>query len=386
MHQSQAWEMSCYLREHPELSGQEFESSRRLAALLEKEGFEVTYPYAGYPTAFHAVFDNGEGPEVALLAEYDALPDIGHGCGHNLHGAISVLAGLALKELKGGFHGKVHVIGTPAEEGEGAKIGMAAQGIFDNMSAAMMLHSWSGGLCRANMEALSLRCYFVEFYGRPAHAVTAPWEGRSALAAARKFLDLVDARRECFTPDVHVNSIVEDGGCAPNIIPEYTKLRVEFRAGTRSKMETVDEMVKKCAEGAAMALDCEVKFTSVFEFADIVRNTALEEEAIRLFESFGMATAPVEAASGSSDVGDVSYRCPTIHPLIAITDEDYAPHTVAFRDATALPQAETAMEKGAGILVCMALKIWNDKTFREKVYSEFAERTACGKQTGEKTQ
>ena len=274
-----------------------------MVEILKEAGFEVTYPYAGYETAFHALFDNGDGPEVAILTEYDALPEIGHGCGHNLHGSLSILTGLALKDLKDSYKGKLHVIGTPAEEENGAKIGMAAQGIFDNMSLAMMMHSWSGGKCRADMDALSLRCYLVEFYGQAAHAVAAPWEGRSALAAARKFLDLIDARRECFTPDVHVNSIVVDGGKAPNIIPDYVKLRMEFRTATMKSMGAVDEMVKKCADGAALALDCAVKFTTVFEFADMVRNMALEEEVVRQFESFGMPTTGVEAASGSSDVG-----------------------------------------------------------------------------------
>ena len=342
-HFKKAAELSCYLREHPELPDQEFESSRKMVEILKEAGFEVTYPFAGYETAFHALFDNGDGPEVAILAEYDALPEIGHGCGHNLHGSLSVLTGLALKDLREFYRGKVHVIGTPAEEENGAKIGMAAQGIIDNMSLAMMMHSWSGGKCRADMDALSLQCYFVEFYGQAAHAVAAPWEGKSALAAARKFLDLIDARRECFTPDVHVNSIILNGGKAPNIIPDYVKLRIEFRTATMKSMGAVDEMVKKCADGAAMALDCTVKFTSVFEFADMVRNMTLEEEIIRQFEAFGMPTTGVEAASGSSDVGNVSYRCPAIQPLLAVTDEDYALHTAAFRDATALPQAEEAM-------------------------------------------
>ena len=369
-HLPKALELSRSLREHPELPDQEFESSGKMVEILKEAGFEVTYPYAGYETAFHALFDNGDGPEVAILTEYDALPEIGHGCGHNLHGSLSILTGLALKDLKDSYKGKLHVIGTPAEEENGAKIGMAAQGIFDNMSLAMMMHSWSGGKCRADMDALSLRCYFVEFYGQAAHAVAAPWEGRSALAAARKFLDLIDARRECFTPDVHVNSIVVDGGKAPNIIPDYVKLRMEFRTATMKSMGAVDEMVKKCADGAALALDCAVKFTTVFEFADM----ALEEEVVRQFESFGMPTTGVEAASGSSDVGNVSYRCPAIQPLLAITDEDYALHTAAFRDATALPQAEQAMEKGACILALMALKIFNDEAFRNRVYAEFQEQ------------
>ena len=361
-HLPKALELSRSLREHPELPDQEFESSRKMVEILKEAGFEVTYPYAGYETAFHALLDNGDGPEVAILTEYDALPEIGHGCGHNLHGSLSILTGLALKDLKDSYKGKLHVIGTPAEEENGAKIGMAAQGIFDNMSLAMMMHSWSGGKCRADMDALSLRCYFVEFYGQAAHAVAAPWEGRSALAAARKFLDLIDARRECFTPDVHVNSIVVDGGKAPNIIPDYVKLRMEFRTATMKSMGAVDEMVKKCADGAALALDCAVKFTTVFEFADMVRNMALEEEVVRQFESC------------SSDVGNVSYRCPAIQPLLAITDEDYALHTAAFRDATALPQAEQAMEKGACILALMALKIFNDEAFRNRVYAEFQEQ------------
>ena len=373
-HLPKALELSRSLREHPELPDQEFESSRKMVEILKEAGFEVTYPYAGYETAFNALFDNGDGPEVAILTEYDALPEIGHGCGHNLHGSLSILTGLALKDLKDSYKGKLHVIGTPAEEENGAKIGMAAQGIFDNMSLAMMMHSWSGGKCRADMDALSLRCDFVEFYGQAAHAVAAPWEGRSALAAARKFLDLIDARRECFTPDVHVNSIVVDGGKAPNIIPDYVKLRMEFRTATMKSMGAVDEMVKKCADGAALALDCAVKFTTVFEFADMVRNMALEEEVVRQFESFGMPTTGVEAASGSSDVGNVSYRCPAIQPLLAITDEDYALHTAAFRDATALPQAEQAMEKGACILALMALKIFNDEAFRNRVYAEFQEQ------------
>ena len=144
-HLPKALELSRSLREHPELPDQEFESSRKMVEILKEAGFEVTYPYAGYETAFHALLDNGDGPEVAILTEYDALPEIGHGCGHNLHGSLSILTGLALKDLKDSYKGKLHVIGTPAEEENGAKIGMAAQGIFDNMSLAMMMHSWSGG-------------------------------------------------------------------------------------------------------------------------------------------------------------------------------------------------------------------------------------------------
>lgn len=149
-HFDKAVELSHYLKEHPELPDQEFVSSKAIVEILQEAGFQITYPFAGYGTAFHAPFDNGDGPEIAVMTEYDALPEIGHGCGHNLHGSLSVLTGLALKEMKDYFKGKVHVIGTPAEEENGAKAGMSEMGIFDNMSLAMMMHSWSGGKCRAD--------------------------------------------------------------------------------------------------------------------------------------------------------------------------------------------------------------------------------------------
>lgn len=366
-HVSEAAELSLYLLNHPEVSGEEYASSKKIVELLQARQFQVTYPFAGYPTAFHALLDNGEGPEVAFLVEYDALAGLGHGCGHNLHGALSVLAGLGMMDLRQKFKGKLHVIGTPAEEENGAKIGMADQGVFDRMSMAIMMHSWYGGKARADMDALSLRHYFVTFTGKSAHAVAAPWEGHSALAAARKFLDLVDARRECFTPDIHVNAVFTEGGKQPNILPDKAELRLEFRTSSLKSLQRTDEMVRKCAEGAALALDCKAEFQLAFEFADMVRNAVLETEAERMFRAYGIAVAPVDEASGSSDVGNVSYHCPAVQPLIPIMKEMCALHTPEFRDATALPEAEKAMEKGACILAEMALRVFNDAAFREEI-------------------
>lgn len=372
VHLDKAWKLSGELREHPELPHEEVESSRKMAELLEQAGFEVIYPFAGYKTAFSAVMDNGEGPSVAVLVEYDALPEIGHGCGHNLHGALSVLTGLAMMDMKDAFKGKLHIIGTPAEEENGAKVGMADQGIFDDMSLAMMIHSWGGGKSIPDMDVLSLRCYVVEFFGESAHAVACPWRGRSALAAGRKFLDLLDARRECFTPDVRVNAVILDGGKAPNIIPDYTKIRMEFRTSSMMRLEQVDEMVKKCANAAAMALDCSVKLEfGLSDFADMVRNPVLEQAISGLFTQVGQEVGTVAPATGSSDMGNVSYRCPSIQPLLSITDEPLALHTTDFRDATALPQAYEALEQGASVLAALALRTFNDKAFRDEVQKAY---------------
>jgi amidohydrolase len=370
-YRGEAGELSRYLHDNPEVSFDEFGSSARIVSLLERWGFDVEYPFFGMDTAFRATFENGPGPETAIMVEYDALPDIGHGCGHNLHGSLAVLAGAALKDLKDLYGGRIRVIGTPAEEADGAKVVMADGGVFDGMALAIMMHS-TGGACQPNMDALSLSGYMAEFTGRSAHAVAAPWHGRSALAAARKFIDLIDARRECFTPDIHVNSIFVGGGKAPNIIPEHASLFVEFRAASAARLEDVKDMISKCARGAAIALDCEVKLEKYSAaFADMVRIPALEDEMAKILADLGARVAPVSPPSGSSDVGNVSYRCPTLQPLISITDEQLALHTRDFADATLTPKADKAMAAGAEAITLLVLKIMTDETFRHTVSDDF---------------
>jgi amidohydrolase len=310
------------------------------------------------------------------MVEYDALPDIGHGCGHNLHGALSVLASAALKDLREFYGGGIRVIGTPAEEADGAKVAMSEGGVFDGMALAIMMHS-IGGACQPNMDVLSLSGYTAEFTGRGAHAVAAPWHGRSALAAARKFVDLIDARRECFTPDIRVNSVFVDGGKAPNLIPEHASLFVEFRAGSEARLEDVKDMISKCARGAAIALDCEAKIEKrSVTFADMVRIPELEEEMAGILAGLGARVAPVSPPVGSSDVGNVSYRCPTLQPLISITDEQLALHTRDFAEATLTPRAAGAMAIGAEAVVSLALKTMTDETFRRAVSDGFKRELA----------
>ncbi|MGE4276043.1 MAG: amidohydrolase [Lawsonibacter sp.] len=376
-HHKLAIELSDDLFAHPELPDQEFRSSQKVVDILKEAGYQVEYPYLGYPTGFRAVLDNGEGPSAAILVEYDALPGLGHACGHNVHGSMAVLAALAMAELKDKFQGKVYVFGTPAEEENGAKVGMAEQGAFDDMSLAVMIHSWSGGDSIADMDVLSLRCYLVEFKGQSAHAVAGPWKGHNALAAARKFLDLIDARRECFTPDIHVNGIITDGGRQPSILPNRAEIRLEFRTDSMAKLEAMDEVVLKCAKGAAMALDCEVSFTKGFDdFADMVRVPALEKEVIALMDDLNQSHIEVQNPNGSSDVGNVSYHCPAIQPVLSICDTFYALHTEEFRDITVKPAAHKAIATGAELIAALVLRTLTNAEFRQKVYDSYLETKA----------
>jgi len=369
--------LSDELAAAPELSGKEYEASRKIAGILEKAGFAVEYPFDGLETAFKAALDNGGGASVAIMAEYDALPGIGHGCGHNLHGAMSVLAALALAELKELFHGKLYLIGTPDEEKSGAKIKMASDGVFDGMDIAMMIHS-SAGISVPAMRCLSLKGCNYTFTGQTAHAAACPWDGRNALTAARKFLDLLDARRESYMPDMRVSSVIEDGGKTPNVIPETAVVKVEFRAETAANLKKVEDIVFKCAKGASIALDCEMnrEYDSPVGFLDLMPNDAIENAVSGIFDNLGISFTTDMPSAGSTDAGNVSYSCPVSHPLLAIIDEPVNFHTVDFAAATQKPLAYERLATGARALAHLALRTWNDADFRNAVRSEFEGRKA----------
>lgn len=375
-HRALAVKLSDDLAARPELSGKEYEASRRIVGILKQAGYEVEYPFDGIDTAFRAALDNGEGPSVAVLVEYDALPEIGHGCGHNLHGSMAVLTALALAELKVQFKGRLFIIGTPAEEVDGAKVKMADDGVFDGMDMAMMIHSFSGGVAEPAMRCLALKCYNFTFRGQTAHAAACPWEGRNALTAVRKFIDLLDARREGFTPDVRVSTIILDGGKTPNVIPDLARVQVEFRAGTAPRLDKVAESVLKCAQGAALALDCDMEWEPDFPigFFDLLENTEAENAVRGIFEGLGVKVRPSSPATGSSDIGNVSYRCPAVHPLLPITDEPVNLHTVEFANATGMAKAYDAMATGAEAMAILALRVFTDAEFRNAVREEFSRR------------
>lgn len=364
--------LSDELAAHPEISAQEFNSSRKMADTLACHGYEVEHPYCGYDTAFCAVFKNGAGPVIDLLAEYDALPEIGHACGHNVHGSMSLLAGLALMDMKKDVKGTIRVVGTPAEELDGAKIGMADKGIFDETDLALMFHSIDNGLNQPNMDLLALKGYEFTFRGKTAHAAASPWEGQNALTAARVFLNLVDARRQSFKPDIRVNAIFTEGGKATNIISDIAVVQIEMRSETKTRLETVEKIVTRCADGAALAMDCEVEWRPFLsDFADMVRVKSAEDAMESIMRNLGLQVSPVTPPAGSSDVGNASYCCPSIQPMIAITQKKYGLHTIEFAQATTLPEAHRALVLGAEALTALTMRVMSEKALLEAIRRDF---------------
>ena len=225
-------DMAIHIARNPEISEKEFQTSAMLVQALRERGFSVEYPYAGLATAFNAVRKNKKTPVVAFMAEYDALPEIGHACGHNLNGVMSVLAGTALAEvLADDLTGEIRVVGTPAEETNGAKVAMADTGVFDDVDFAMMVHGGSGGEAHPLYRALALVPVEFDFRGRPAHAAAAPWEGLNALNGLQLFYHALDMLRQHVKPDTRIHGVITKGGDAPNIVPDFAQASFYFRSG-----------------------------------------------------------------------------------------------------------------------------------------------------------
>ena len=361
---------------HPEVGEQEFETSRLLADRLREGGFQVELPYAGLPTAFRGVARRGSGPVVALLTEYDALPEIGHACGHNLHGVMSVLAGLALNECLPDLEGEVRVVGTPAEETNGAKVQMAAEGIFDDCDLALMIHC-NAGESFVDYRSLAMDAVEFTFTGKPAHAAGSPWEGRNALNGVQLLFHAVDMLRQHVRPEVRMHGIVSSGGAAPNIVPEHAQARFYFRAPWRPYLDQLLEKIHDCARGAAMATGTQVSWrNNEASFDDMLPNPAAENLIGDILRDLGVPLIPGPGPMGSTDVGNVSYRCPALQPELAITPEHLALHTREFAAALLQPEAHRMLGVGARALARTSLKVLLEPELRASLRRDFEAQKA----------
>lgn len=365
--------LSDDLTDHPELSAQEFRSSKQIVALLRRHGFTVEYPFDKTETAFRGIA--GGSPhthKVALLTEYDALPDIGHACGHSLSGSISCLAALALQEVQEELDLEVHVIGTPAEETIGYKAFMADHGVFDAYDLAIMVHLYNQNLVTPKL--LALDSYFYEFHGKAAHGAAAPWMGVNAFNAAQLQFHAIDMMRQHLKADARIHGIIRYGGEAANVVPDYVKSEIYVRAAKSAYRDEIVEKVDRMADGAAIATGCTWnKYREDHPYDDLKRN---ETGDATLREVYAELDIPIngdeEALFGSSDIGNVSYRCPAFHPCLQITPLEVPIHSKGFADAVKSNRAHRTLDQGAAVIALQVLKIIGDPARLQALKRDFA--------------
>ncbi len=355
-----------------EIGFEEVESSRLLSGLIAQRGFQVELGVSGMPTAFVARRGRS-GPHVAFLCEYDALRGLGHACGHNLIATSSAGAGIALAESlqAAGVDARVTIVGTPAEEGGGGKIPLCHDGLFDDCDSVLIFHPSD----RTASVQYALACTHWEwaFRGRAAHAAGHPDHGINALDAFVQAYSGVSLWRQQLRDDARVHGIVIEGGTAPNIIPELTRGEYLTRARDGEYLRTMNTRFRAIFEAAALATGCELELVERETYLDLRSNAVLAELAKTHLAGVGLSedhVVPWER-TGSTDVGDVSYAAPTLHPEFAIADDGIGPHTHAFREAALSPRGEEAMLKAAEVLARIGADVILDSHVRQRVRDAF---------------
>lgn len=315
-------QVAAKIHASPELRFEEHNASAWLSEALEKAGHPVERGLAGMPTSFRARAGRAGGARVAILAEYDALPEIGHACGHNLIAGGALGAFLALASRAEDLPGEVVILGTPAEEGGGGKIKLLEAGAFEGVDAAMMFHPFDRDLLAH--PTLANAYVTFSYRGRASHAAVAPWDGRSALTACIQTFNLVDSQRVHLKDGDRVHGFITNGGDAVNIIPELASCEFSARAFDSAELERVIEIVTRCGRGAALACGVEVDVEVRRGYRDMKNNLALARRFGAHLERFGRAPKELDpdVGTGSTDMGDVSHAVPSIHPWLAICDEN----------------------------------------------------------------
>ena len=365
---------SRFLHLHPELAYEERESSRHLTSLLKAHGFEVIEGVGGLPTAFLAKAGVDQPSAIiAFLAEYDALPSLGHACGHNLIAASAVGAGLAIQPFLRELGGQVVVVGCPAEEKGGGKIALVKAGLFADVSAALLVHP--SNRTEIFKDALAMRALRVEFFGKASHAAAAPHLGINALDAVILTFTNLNALRQQLRQDARIHGIITDGGRAPNIIPDYAAARFCIRALDLEYLHDLQRRVLACFEAAAQATGATVAIHEEGEeYHPMKCNRALGALFQANLEALGerVEQTPEDQELGSTDVGNVSQAVPTLQPTIALTDQlDVVCHSTAFAEAAGGPAGDRATLFAAKALAMTAVDLFSCPNTLQAIQQEF---------------
>ncbi len=371
-------EVSRSIHANPELNFEEHHAHDLLCDVLESSGLPVTRHAYGVGTAFEAVAGT-RGPEILLLLEYDALPGIGHGCGHNIIAAAGLGAGLAASTLAERVGGRVRILGTPAEEGGGGKIHMARNGAFATGDAAMMIHPADADLLR--MHSIAIHTVDVEYAGRAAHAAAAPWEGRNALDAAVLGYMNVAALRQHIRPTERVHGIITEGGEKANIVPRRAAANWYVRSDTMETLQPLKARVIDCLQGATSACGCSMtaRWDDV-AYADVRDNSAMVAAYTANMSDLGRTVLDPDAigrrVTGSTDMGNISYLLPSIHPMVKVAPDGTAIHTEDFARFAGSESGDAAVLVGAKAMALTVVDLWTNANLLADVRREFASVTS----------
>ena len=368
-HREELIELSLRIHHNPELGFKEVKASGWLTEYLERNGFKVEKGICQLATAFRGSYGSGK-PTIALLAEYDALPKLGHACGHNIIATAAVGAAVTLRGAIDEAGGRVIVIGTPAEELYGGKVIMAERGAFEDIDAAMIVHP--SVVDMASIQALACIGLEVEFTGKAAHAAAFPQEGVNALEAMIQAFSGINSLRQHIRERARIHGIITQGGEAPNIVPAYSAGSFLVRAEDEAFLDELKEKVLNCFKAASLATGARLEYKWTAYYAPLKTSFALAEVFTRNMEALGRNLGTtLERALGSSDVGNVSALVPTIHPMVAIAPPEAVPHSPEFAAAAASAEGSRGLLDGAKALAMTVVDLIAQPGIMDRIKEEF---------------
>jgi amidohydrolase len=367
-------ELSHAIHQEPELALEEFKAAQRLSDAVASHDLPVAREAFGVKTAYASEFGKASGPVVAVLSEYDALPGVGHACGHNIIATAGLGAAMALAKLGAKLPGRVRYLGTPAEERIGGKELMARAGAFEGVDAAMMIHPASVDLVA--MPCIAVSEVDVIYFGKAAHASAMPYRGLNALDAVVTAYQSIAQLRQHIRQTERIHGIITDGGMAPNIVPERAACRFYVRARDMHELAALKKRVQACFEAAALSTGCKVETRWVSDYLDLKTNWPMANAFEKNFEALGRELTPLSTIppgfAGSTDMGNVSHRVPSIHPMIAVAPPNVIIHNAEFARWAASDRGDAAVLDGAKSLAHTALDLMCDEGLMERVRADFA--------------
>lgn len=372
-HRDEILQLSHRIHEHPEPAFEERQAADWVAAAVSSHGYQVEHPAGRLETAVRAWLPGGlgtDGPRIGILAEYDALPGLGHGCGHNTMAASGVGAAIALASVAAQLRGEIVFLGTPAEERGSGKQFMIDDGLLDGLDAALLFHP--SDRTQVACALLASEDVEVTFTGFQAHAAADPWKGRNALDALVMLFSSIGLWRQQLRPDARVHGIVIEGGTAANIIPDRTVGRFMIRSTDEMEFGRMRERFRQLVQAAALAAECDGEAVFSGGSSTMKDNATLREKFLTNMAAYGITDNPVLADQlGSSDMGNVSQVLPAIHPSIAICDDGVPGHSIEFRDAAVLPRADEVTLVAAALVAQTAWDMFADPGLVAAAWREF---------------